>query len=70
MASPHVAGVVARYIAKNRKALFPNGQKNAKTVYKIRQTLINHAQPQEKWNLEKNANPKSPLHEGLIQVVE
>lgn len=69
MASPYVAGVVARYIAKNRKELFRDG-KNAEVVYKIRQTLIDHAEPQSKWNQEGDAGDPDINHEGLIQIVE
>ena len=42
-AAPHVAGVVALYIAQNGRAT------NSSSVYSIRQTLINKAQPQAQW---------------------
>ena len=70
MASPHAAGVVARYIAKNRKTLFPHGIKNEKIVYQIRQTLIDNAEPQDSWNAAGDAHDPDPYHEGLIRVVE
>lgn len=66
MASPYVAGVVARYIAKNRKKLFRNG-KNSEAVYTIRQHLIDRAQPQEKWN--SGMHRDSLSSEGLIQIL-
>lgn len=70
MASPHVAGVVARYIEKNRDHLFPGGVKTAEAVYQIRQVLINNAEPQESWNENHLSNDPDPYHEGLVQVVE
>ncbi|MBI1930785.1 S8 family serine peptidase [Candidatus Poribacteria bacterium] len=51
MASPHVAGAVALYIAANGRAT------NAAGVYAIRQALINAAQPQTAW---RPSNPNDP----------
>lgn len=69
MASPHVAGVVARYIAENRKTLFQNG-KSEQIVYQIRQTLIDHSEPQVEWNFSHDAQGQSDYHEGLIRIFE
>lgn len=70
MASPHAAGLVARYIAKHRNTLFPRGKKNAQTVYKIRQLFIDRAEPQDQWNRQGYINPSRSYHEGLIQFVK
>ena len=70
MASPHVAGAVARYIAENRSRLFPQGVKDAKSVYKIRQAFIDRAEPQESWNKEGTADDPDPYHEGLIRILD
>lgn len=61
MASPHVAGAVALYIAANGRAGDANG------VYAIRQALIDAAQPQSQWG---PADTKDPdiNPEGLIYV--
>lgn len=45
MAAPHVAGVAALYIAANGRAT------NAAGVFKIRQAIIDAAQPQSVWNI-------------------
>ena len=42
-AAPHVAGLVALYIAANGRAT------NAEGVYHIRQAIINASQPQSQW---------------------
>jgi len=43
MAAPHVAGLVALYIAANGRAT------NAEGVYKIRQAIVDNSQPQTQW---------------------
>src|SRR5438128_4796521 len=61
MASPHVAGAAALYIAAHSRAA------NAAGVYAIRQALINSAQPQSAWG---SANTQDPdgNREGLVYV--
>ena len=68
MASPHVAGAVARFIYEFGKDYMENGKKDAQFVYKIRQALIDLAQPQEEWNSKKDAKDPDPNHEGLLQL--
>jgi hypothetical protein len=43
VAAPHVTGLIALYIAANGRAT------NAEGVYRIRQAIINNAQPQSQW---------------------
>ena len=56
MASPHVAGLVALYIAANGRAT------NAAGVWKIRQAIIDSGLPQSQWNtadtLDPDGNPE------------
>jgi hypothetical protein len=52
MASPHVAGSVALYIAQHGRAIDANG------VYAIRQALIDAAQPQYVWQSGDTADPE------------
>jgi len=61
MASPHVAGAVALYIAAHGRAT------NAAGVYAIRQALINSAQPQSAWGSANTLDPDAN-HEGLAYV--
>ena len=61
MASPHVAGSVALYIAEHGRA------SNAAGVYAIRQALVNAAQPQTQWGPANTADPDSN-HEGCVYV--
>lgn len=68
MASPHVAGAVARFISEFGNDFMENGKKDAQFVYKIRQALIDLAQPQEQWNKNKDAVDPDPNHEGLLQL--
>lgn len=68
MASPHVAGAVARFISEYGEDYMENGKRDAQFVYKIRQALIDLAQPQEQWNTNKDALDPDPNHEGLIQL--
>lgn len=65
-AAPHVAGLAALYIAANGRAT------NAAGVFKIRQAIIDAAQPQSLWNI--LFNPSNPNtydlddnHEGMAQ---
>jgi subtilisin family serine protease len=63
MASPHVAGAVALYVAAYGRAYSASG------VYAIRQALINSADPQTSWGVNKTtpySNDTKP--EGLIDV--
>ncbi len=68
MAAPHVAGAVARFIYEYGADYLENGKKDAQFVYKIRQALIDLAQPQEEWNENKDAKDRDPNHEGLLQL--
>jgi subtilisin family serine protease len=52
-AAPHVAGLVALYIAAN------GAPTNAAGVYAIRQTIINNSLPQSQWR--PNGNPFDPV---------
>ena len=61
MASPHVAGAVALYIAEHGRAT------NASGVYAIRQALINAAQPQTQWGPSNTKDPDSN-REGCVNV--
>ena len=51
MAAPHVAGLVALYIAANGRAT------NAAGVYAIRQAIVNASLPQSQWNTNNTADP-------------
>src|SRR5439155_7194891 len=64
MASPHVAGAVALYIAKYGRAYTSPG------VASIRQALINMAEPQSSWGVNPtNPNPFNDRNpEGLVNV--
>jgi hypothetical protein len=62
MASPHVAGAAALYIAQNGKSM------NAAGVAAIRQALINAAQPQTAWG-PSNTNDPDANQEGLLLTV-
>jgi hypothetical protein len=62
MASPHVAGAVALYIAQN--GLTPS---NADDVYAIRQDLINSAEAQTSWGPAETEDPDD-FEEGLVNV--
>jgi hypothetical protein len=61
MASPHVAGAVALYIAANGRA------SNASGVYAIRQVLINGAEAQSAWGSSDTNDPDSKP-EGLVNL--
>ncbi len=61
MASPHVAGAVALYIAEYGRAV------NAAGVYAIRQALIDNAEAQTDWGPADTKDPDSN-HEGLVYV--
>ncbi len=64
MASPHVAGAVALYISQNGRAV------DAAGVARIRQALINGAEPQTHWG-PANTNPGKDFDiypEGLVNV--
>lgn len=52
-AAPHVAGLVALYIAANGRAT------NAAGVYRIRQAIIDAALPQSQWNTTNTLDPDS-----------
>jgi subtilisin family serine protease len=54
LAAPHVAGLVALYIAANGRAT------NADGVYRIRQAIVNAGSPQSQWN---STNTLGPGHE-------
>lgn len=58
MAAPHVAGLVALYIAANGRAT------NAAGVYQIRQAIVDNAQPQSAWQTVNTSDPDTN-HEGL-----
>jgi hypothetical protein len=58
-AAPHVSGLVALYIAANGRA------HNAQDVYRIRQAIVNSAQPQSAWNNPSSANPSAGPGGGL-----
>ena len=58
MAAPHVAGLVALYIAANGRA------HNEQEVYAIRQAIINNSLPQSSWNTTNTLDPDSN-HERL-----
>ena len=64
MASPHVAGAVALYIAANGRATDTTG------VYAIRQALIDTAEPQSAWRPDTRDTDSDPDadHEGLVNV--
>lgn len=49
--SPHVAGLVALYIAANGRAT------NAAGVYAIRQAIVNSGQPQSQWGVTNTMDP-------------
>jgi subtilisin family serine protease len=51
MAAPHVAGLVALYIAANGRAT------NAAGVYAIRQAIVNASLPQSQWNTNNTHDP-------------
>jgi subtilisin family serine protease len=51
MAAPHVAGLVALYVAANGRAT------NAAGVYAIRQAIVNASLPQSQWNTNNTADP-------------
>jgi subtilisin len=51
MAAPHVAGLVALYIAANGRAT------NAAGVYAIRQAIVNASLPQSQWNTNNTQDP-------------
>jgi subtilisin len=61
MASPHVAGAAALYIAAHSRATTAAG------VYAIRQALINSAQSQSAWGSAYTLDPDG-LREGLVNV--
>ncbi len=66
MASPHVAGAVALYIADPA-----NGRANdAAGVYAIRQALIDAAQPQSAWRGGAPTNDPDGNAEGLVYVAD
>jgi subtilisin family serine protease len=50
-ATPHVAGLVALYIAANGRAT------NAAGVYAIRQAIVNASLPQSQWNTNNTHDP-------------
>jgi subtilisin family serine protease len=58
IAAPHVAGLVALYIAANGRAT------NAAGVYRIRQAIVNNSLPQSQWN---NPNP-NPMKNGVVPL--
>jgi subtilisin len=58
-ACPHAAGVVALYIASYGRAT------NAAGVYRIRQAIVDAAQPQSEWQNTNTLDPDS-FHEGLV----
>ncbi|MFZ5814572.1 MAG: S8 family serine peptidase [Bacillota bacterium] len=60
MASPHVAGWAALYIASN--GLNPG---SATDVYNIRQAIIDGAQPQSEWRSSGSTNDPDSNHEGM-----
>jgi subtilisin family serine protease len=51
MAAPHVAGLVALYIAANGRAT------NAEGVYRIRQAIVDASLPQSQWNTNNTHDP-------------
>jgi subtilisin family serine protease len=57
-AAPHVAGLVALYIAANGRAY------DAQGVYNIRQAIVNNSLPQSEWN---NPNP-NPMKNGVVPL--
>jgi len=61
MASPHVAGSVALYIAEHGRA------SGAAGVYAIRQALVNAAQLQSQWGPANTVDPDTN-HEGCVYV--
>jgi len=58
LAAPHVAGLVALYIAANGRA------HDAQGVYNIRQAIVNNSLPQSQWN---NASP-NPMKNGVVPL--
>jgi len=63
MASPHVAGTVARLLAgKSREG------RDARHVYAVRQSIIDAAEPQDEWNAVYDTFDPDPNHEGLLRV--
>ncbi|CCB91654.1 Subtilisin amylosacchariticus [Waddlia chondrophila 2032/99] len=68
IACPHAAGAVIRFISEYGEEYMENGKKDAQFVYKIRQALIDLAQPQEEWNDNHDASDPDSNHEGLLQV--
>ncbi len=63
-ASPHVAGLVALYIAAHGRAT------NAAGVYAIRQAIINNSLPQAQWNSAPNTLDPDTNHEPLAMPSE
>src|SRR5205085_4585286 len=54
MSAPHVAGLVALYIAANGRAT------NAAGVYAIRQAIINNSLPQSQWRTNQTGEKGNP----------
>lgn len=63
MACAHVSGLVALYIAANRRA------HSASEVYAIRQTIIDTALPQSHWG-NPQTRDRDPNHEGMARASE
>jgi subtilisin family serine protease len=61
MASPHVAGAAALYIAEHGRAY------DAAGVYAIRQALIDAAEPQSDWRSSSTKDPDTK-HEGMVRA--
>lgn len=60
MASPHVVGAAARYMAEYGRAL------NSQGVYAVRQALIDQAEPQQAWSM--NTGDTDSCREPLVSV--
>lgn len=71
MASPHVAGVVALYIARNGRDVTGDGAVNKADVDAIRLTLVGAAQPMADWRPDSGdtSSDSDAYHEGLVQIV-
>ncbi|MFB6273286.1 MAG: S8 family serine peptidase, partial [Salinibacter sp.] len=67
MASPHVAGAAALYIAENGRDVNGDGTVNAQDVFAVRQALVDSGQPQSNWQSGSTGDPDANP-EPLVQV--
>ncbi len=67
MASPHVAGVAALYIAKYGRDFNEDGEIDAGDIKDLRQVIIDNSEPQSEWGPSNTRDP-DPNHEGLVNA--